>query len=298
MKRKVIQIADSTQLVSLPRKWALQHGIKKGDEIDVIENKNTLTIGISSVMDTEKGLELTIEDPSKFLRRLLFSPYIQGYTEIKVNYKNSKIFELISKELELLMGYEIINQGPGYCIIKSIATAMDNDFDNILNRIFISTIQMMKELIEALKENDVTKLNQLVAFELTNNKLSYFCLRVLNTKGYKDPKKTNSIYFIISTIEQIVDDLRDICLYVSNNKMKVEKSTIELMGRNLYFFEFVYKLFKTFDNKLLIDFNKGIKEIFTGIKKRMEKTSKDVVVLSYAHEIADHTNHISKEIHY
>ena len=29
MKRKVIQIANSTQLISLPRKWTIKYGIKK-----------------------------------------------------------------------------------------------------------------------------------------------------------------------------------------------------------------------------------------------------------------------------
>ena len=33
MKRRVIQIGNSTQLISLPRKWAQQFGVKKGDEI-------------------------------------------------------------------------------------------------------------------------------------------------------------------------------------------------------------------------------------------------------------------------
>jgi len=40
MKRRVIQIADSTQLVSLSRKWAIQRGIKKGDELEVKEEGN------------------------------------------------------------------------------------------------------------------------------------------------------------------------------------------------------------------------------------------------------------------
>ena len=109
---------------------------------------------------------------------------------------------MISNELELLMGYEIINQEHDHCIIKRIATAMDDDFDNILDRIFISTKSMINELIDALKEEDMDKLNHLVALELTNNKLSYFCLRVLNTKGYKDQIKTNSLYYIILLIEQ------------------------------------------------------------------------------------------------
>ena len=32
VQRKVIQIAESTQLISLPRKWAVKHNIKKGDD--------------------------------------------------------------------------------------------------------------------------------------------------------------------------------------------------------------------------------------------------------------------------
>jgi phosphate uptake regulator len=298
MRRKVIQIANSTQLVSLPRKWTLKYGVKKGDELEIEEDKNNLKISVPSKNEGEKELELTINDSSKFLRRLLFSPYIQGYTQIKVNYKDRKIFDLISNELELLMGYEIINQEHDHCIIKRIATAMDDDFDNILDRIFISTKSMINELIDALKEEDMDKLNHLVALELTNNKLSYFCLRVLNTKGYKDQIKTNSLYYIILLIEQIVDDLRDICLYIPKNKIKVEKPTIELMEKNLYYFEFVYRLFKNFNNNLLVDFNKGIKDLTTDINKRISKGSKDAITLSYLHKIADNISHISKEIHY
>ena len=47
MKRKVIQIADSTQLISLPRKWALKYGIKKGDELDVEEQGSNVLVSTS-----------------------------------------------------------------------------------------------------------------------------------------------------------------------------------------------------------------------------------------------------------
>ena len=51
MKRKVIQIANSTQLISLPRKWSLQFGIKKGDELEVEEK------GSQIIVSTEKGVK-------------------------------------------------------------------------------------------------------------------------------------------------------------------------------------------------------------------------------------------------
>ena len=71
MGRKVIQIADSTQLISLPRKWALQHGIKKGDELEVEEK------GRKIVISTEKGEKLDVlrfrhgGNPEKILKEVL-----------------------------------------------------------------------------------------------------------------------------------------------------------------------------------------------------------------------------------
>ena len=44
IKRRVIQIANSTQLISLPRKWTIQHNIKKGDELDVQEDGSKIIL--------------------------------------------------------------------------------------------------------------------------------------------------------------------------------------------------------------------------------------------------------------
>ena len=55
MKRKVIQIAGSTQLVSLPRKWAKEHNVRKGDEVDVQENGNTVIVTVGNLNMVEKA---------------------------------------------------------------------------------------------------------------------------------------------------------------------------------------------------------------------------------------------------
>ena len=88
MKRRVIQIANSTQLISLPRKWTQKYGVKKGDEMEVEEQGNKILIS------TEKGAELGhIEIDVTGLDRTTILYYIQtlyrtGYDEIKVNFNN------------------------------------------------------------------------------------------------------------------------------------------------------------------------------------------------------------------
>lgn len=298
MQRKVIQIANSTQLISLPRSWSIKNNIKKGDELEVNESNNRIIVSIPSLQSQEKKLEITIDSPDKFLRRMLFSPYIQGCTEIKVNYTDPEVFNLISNEVQLLMGYEIITQGANYCVIRSVATALDNDFDNILKRIFWSTISMMEGVIGAMDEFDYGKLGSLRSLEQTNNKLSYFSLRILNTKGYKDENKRNSLYYTILEIEEIFDDLRDICDYIAKKKIKVDKTTIDMTKKCMHYFKKVHDLFNKFDTDMLYEFNKGAKELHNEILKHMQKKHDDVEVLGLLHNIMTKTSHISKEIHY
>ena len=60
MQRKVIQIADSTQLVSIPRQWGRKYNIKKGDELEVTEKDNTLEISTKKInQESEITLDVT-----------------------------------------------------------------------------------------------------------------------------------------------------------------------------------------------------------------------------------------------
>ena len=121
MKRKVIQIADSTQLVSLPRKWAIRYNIKKGDEVEVEEQGNKLLIGTEKTHDIgsiEVDISSLDRDSFMFLIRIL---YIRGYNEIKLTFNNPladhhrigkkvKVISEIHNEVNRLTGIEVIQQ--------------------------------------------------------------------------------------------------------------------------------------------------------------------------------------------
>jgi bifunctional DNA-binding transcriptional regulator/antitoxin component of YhaV-PrlF toxin-antitoxin module len=74
MKRKVIQIAQSTQLISLPRKWAKKFGIKKGDELEVEEKGSSVTVSTSKDIEAEK-VTIKFDETKKFLKRPLSTLY-------------------------------------------------------------------------------------------------------------------------------------------------------------------------------------------------------------------------------
>ena len=84
IKRRVIQIANSTQLISLPRKWSLKYGVKKGDELEIEENGSKLTVSTEKVFQVEK-IELSIDDLDPMILRSVTALYKRGVDEIKIN---------------------------------------------------------------------------------------------------------------------------------------------------------------------------------------------------------------------
>lgn len=301
MQRNVIQIANSTQLVSLPRKWVLKNNIKKGDALEIEEFNNALIIKTQASSHLkEKKLEFKINSVDRFTPKQLITPYIHGFTELDIHYDDRDVFKLISEQLQSLIGFEVISQGPNSCTIKSISTELDKDIDNIINRIFLSSISMMKDVIDAFSKSDTNKLCNLNPLEITNNKLSYFSLRILRKEGYKnDPDKTNSIYYIIWTVEEIVDDLKNLCDFISKKRIEPEKSTVSLFKRTLQNFELAYKLFSKFDSQLLCDLDRSVQDLLKEMTPSIKKCkSKDTFVLSILYKINTSIGHILKEINY
>jgi len=51
MKRKVTLHGPATLSVSLPLKWARMFNVKKGDELEVVEQKDSLLISPSTIKE-------------------------------------------------------------------------------------------------------------------------------------------------------------------------------------------------------------------------------------------------------
>ena len=110
MKRKVIQIAGSTQLVSLPRQWAKAHNIMRGQEIEVQEDGNRIIIS-SENAPTKKSI--TIDLSGLFPRladRFLARAYQLGYDEIHARFDNLELSLALRNKVPELMGFEIFEQ--------------------------------------------------------------------------------------------------------------------------------------------------------------------------------------------
>ncbi len=209
MFRKVSKIGPSTLMISLPSKWVKKFGIKKGHELDVIEEGNVLKIR-NAARRSDGAISVHVASET-MLKRALISAYIAGYDELSLSVESHITNDVINDVLETLLGYEIVEHSANSYLIRDVARAMNTEFDAILRRLFSMSLSMSEEVLAACKEGDVAKMERIAAVERTTNKFANFCLRVLNKAGHPQHQKLQTLVTLVNELEKIADSYRDIC---------------------------------------------------------------------------------------
>lgn len=290
IKRRVIQIANSTQLISLPRKWTLKYNIKKGDELEIEEHNNKLTIGI------EKGVELkSIEIDVTNLNRTMILYYLQnlyrmGYDEVKVIFNNPlckhlrknhdvTIISVMHKEVNRLLGYEIIQQRDNFALIKDISNSSIKEFDNVLRRVFLLLTDVSGDILKGATEIDTTLLETIEEKHDSITKFISYCLRLLNRYGYPDNKKTSAIYHILATLDRAVDIFKYAARDLLKFKHKLSNKTLQLFkmidDQIKLFSDFFFK----FDVKKADELYKNRNQFLVSLSQQSVKIPDDELVL-------------------
>ncbi|MCG2717718.1 MAG: AbrB/MazE/SpoVT family DNA-binding domain-containing protein [Nanoarchaeota archaeon] len=290
MKRKLIQMAGKTMVVSLPSTWVKKYGLKKGEEIELTEKgKNILIKTESEESGTSTQIDVT-DLPKLVVERTLISAYTMGFDEIKLTYKNIKTNDLkTKKELNLnnlieaitnnFSGVEIIEQDKTHTIIKQVSKISESEFDNVLRRMFFLLNSMSQETLEFIKTKDEDKKNIVNQKHDTIEKLSNYCLRLLNKKGHQNYKKTSLFYYLIFELEEIADIYNFIAIESSEKKFKYSKETLKLFEHVNDSWESFYKLFYKYDKEKLIEIIEDRRVLWQEINKIYKKASKADIIL-------------------
>ena len=232
MKRKVIQIAGSTQLVSLPRQWAKAHNIQRGQEIDVQEDADRIIVSANSAPPFEK-VNLDVSELDGMVARFIHALYKRGVDELKVYFGKPelmvKVQEAISKEA---VGFEVLEQGSDNCTIRYVSGSME-EFDSVLRRTFLLLLTMSEQAYDSLKAANYPQLKNTAFLEEANNRFTTICRRHLNKFGTNSYGKIGPLYYLIEELEKIADQYKYVCQHFSNlqdKKIKVNEEVMSLFG--------------------------------------------------------------------
>src|SRR3989344_2218139 len=261
MKRKIALIGPSTLMVSLPSKWAKKYNLKKGDEIDILENENNIIVSTQKDI-SQKEIEINVSSLDLMLHRFIGAIYKSGYEQVKLIFQDPKQLETIYDVLrKTCIGFEIIEQSKNFVIIKEISKPEHHEFENVLRRNFLFLLSVAKDSLEAIKKQDYQELKNITLRDHNINKYSDFCRRILNKRSVSEFSKNAPLYCIIEQMEKIGDLYRDICETTYENKLNLDKNTLELYSKINEFIYNFYELFYKFNFENIEAFGKKRNEI-------------------------------------
>ncbi len=286
MKRKVIKIADTTYVVSIPLKWARKHNIQKGDELDLEEKGSEIILRLNESETVQKKVLFDADKYIPITRRVFDALYKKGYDEVTVKFNSKEVLKDIENAISNeAMNFEIVRQEKNTCVVRSITEASTQEFDSILRRVFLLVKVMGEDLYTALRNKDFETVENIKSLEKTNNKLTHFLRRSLNKTGYKEYEKTALVYTIVEQLEKVADELKFLCDFLADGRNK----TLSLSDETFSLFEDLNKSLIIFSN-LFFDFNESkVVELYklkeSIVKRGLElfhtKKSKEVVVIHY-----------------
>lgn len=273
MKRKVIQIAGSTQLVSLPRQWAKAHNIQRGQEIDVQEDGDRIIVSMNSVPAVEKA-EIDVSELNGMVTRFIHALYKRGVDELKVAFGKPelmvKVQEAISKEA---VGFEVLEQGSDNCVIRYVSGSLE-EFDSVLRRIFLLLLTMSEQTYDSIKAPNYPQLKNTAFLEEANNRFTTVCRRHLNKFGTNARSKLGPLYYIIEELEKIADQYKYICQHFSNlqdKKIKVNGDVLDLFAVSNKMLRVFYELFYKFDIEKIVQLKELRDKVVEDAHKLFEK---------------------------
>ena len=262
-------------MISLPAKWLKKFNLNKGDELEVEEDESSLNIKLSGKeIKKEIALNLsTLEESS--IRTLISNSYRLGYDKILISFENEDMFKIIKEVVEnSLIGFEIIKKDKKSCQIESITEPSQDQFDNILSKIFMN-IEELFNIIEdpkKMEEEDFKEIDKKI------QQYSNFCRRVI----IKRASKTSIIEFSFhSNIIHATREMNHLIRYLEKNKIRLDKSELDFAKDAHNFYKSLQKSYQSKDIKLLEQLHKSEKElIYTKGYKYLEKSKNQVVIYS------------------
>ncbi len=253
--RKVQFTGRSSYIISLPKKWVIENGLKQGDVIPLsINSDGSITIFPKEPREVseEKILEISKEYSPDMAVRLVISAYIQGYDILEIRFSEEMpIYKVkIRKVLQSLPGVEIVMDEYQRMVAKSLLDEEEVNLAELLNRIKSLVLSMLGDLELLINSpGDGEILRDINDLENELDRFYFLIIRAVNRLLSKREVTEESgmikrsfdllgILFIVRNIERIGDHITRISenpgrINVSYLREKFNEMMVQVEERNL-----------------------------------------------------------------
>jgi phosphate uptake regulator len=289
MKRKIIQLAKNTLVVSLPTEYIKHQGLEKGDELDTeIEGHKFILTPQGKIGEEEA--EISVKNMTeRSLRWHISSLHKQGYDQITIREYTEQQYRILEELINnLFVGFMIKEKTTLRVIVGQVAVVAADEFNRTLRQAFRHMNTMFEDFIKALEKQDNNLLAYQQQHEQTNNKLTNFCERLLN-KTLHQKQKGHFWYVIAWNLEKIADNFKYL---MDLDIATVTEEDIALVKKVHKFYNDYYTCFYSFSIETLAQLSSHKKEIEQELLTNIQNTNSQAKLLyHYLHmmllQIAD-----------
>ena len=253
--RKLQYTGGSSYIVSLPKKWIQDLGLKQGDHVVILRQGNSvLQIAPASKRASKEQKEATIEvskdNNPYFIARKLIALYFLGFNVITIVPKEDRLLveqrEVIKSIVRrVLMGTEIIADSATGITLQVLINLLDLSVDAAFKRMLLIAKSMYRDTLLALKENNVELAEEVVRSDDEVDRFSFYIVRqlkiaiknehLLKEIGLEEPRNCLGYRLIAKSVERVADHAVIIAKDVMGNPHPLNKDVVEKVASMSYF---------------------------------------------------------------
>lgn len=214
--RKLIAHGPSSLTLALPHKWIKKNHLQKGDEVNVEEDDEGLKIAFKPSQKKKSiSIDLSKHDWPAVVA-VLTTVYRRGYDEVNIKYETPEEYHHISTGIRSLLGYAVVENRKGSCLIKSLPTNLEQDFPTLFRRVFLILLQQLDDLKEVL--GDAQQLKTFYRRDADLNAIVNLAIRMINQGYVQDRFEELHLFHALLILEECGDDTTKFTIEVQNYK--------------------------------------------------------------------------------
>ena len=301
--RKIQFTGKSSYIVSLPKDWVVELGLKQGDPINVSrQGSSTLQITpsksktrVSHIEDAT--FEVGQEDDNSTIVRRLISLYFLGFKTINVNpkigrFKPAQRAAVKDAVKKMLMGTEIISDSTGGITIQVLVNLLELSVNGAFKRMIHLAKSMLSDALLAIRESNFELAQEVINADDEVDRFGFYIIRqlkiaiqnehMLKEMGFKNMRDCLGYRLVVKNIERTGDHAVIIAKDLLEFKKPIKKevlSNIQEMSENALSF---------LDDACLALF----KEDFTHAEKIIMKSSE---ISKFEKKVLDSTKSIKDD---
>ena len=246
--RKIQFTGKSSYIISLPKQWIVDLGLKQGDQIKIIR-KGSSTLELyppkfeSRIQKKEDAtIEIKSEEDASSIVRKLISLYFLGYKTIHVKPKDGRLSpnqrNTVKEAVKrMLMGSEIISDSINGITVQVLVNLLELSVDGAFKRMLHLAESMSSDAILSVKENNSELAQEVINTDDEVDRFGFYIIRqlkiaiqnehMLKEMGFRNARNCLGYRLIVKNIERVGDHASFIAKDVIEFKKSIKKEILE-----------------------------------------------------------------------